>query len=63
MSDLGGPHGRSLGMMKVTAKTDLGDKWSVVFTSEKGSANFLMSKGEAEYFQLDGSYHFFASTP
>lgn len=63
MSDAGGPHGQSLGLLKCSNKTELGEKVSISFSGEHGSASFLMDKESAEYFALDAHYHFLATHP
>lgn len=61
MSIGGSPTGRSLGVLKCSNKTELGEKVSVSFSGEHGSASFMMSKEDAEYFKVDEHYHLTAT--
>jgi len=59
----GGPHGQSLGILKCTNKTPLGEQVSVSFSSADGSASFLMNAEQSEYFTVGQSYHLSATQP
>lgn len=61
MSIGGSPTGRSLGVLKCTSKSELGEKWNVTFTGEHGSAGFMLSAEDAEYFKIDEHYHLTAT--
>jgi hypothetical protein len=59
MGGLGGPHGKSLGLMKCLRVTELeGEKYSVTFISENGSAIFTLSKEEVLPLAEGQSYNF-----
>jgi hypothetical protein len=64
MGGLGGPHGKSLGLMKCLHVRELEtDKFSVSFASDNGSAIFTLEREDVLYFVEGQSYEFKATQP